>query len=147
MKNELTQALKALSIKMGDSVLYVLPMFVSFFAPALWVALLIFLMTLVDTRTGMQSARQNGRSIRTSRFSDLFAKLIGYGTFLTAGLLLDKATGWGYFVWLSSLIPLYTEITSIDENQREMGKKGIIAQAEELYKFALNVKRKRDKLR
>jgi hypothetical protein len=50
-------------------------------------------------------------------------------------------------VWLCAVVPIYTEITSIDENQKSLGKKGIITQAEDVYKFALNIKKKRDQLR
>ena len=77
----------------------------------------------------------------------MFAKIIGYAVFLTVGLLINVITGWKYGVLISAIVPIYTEITSIDENQKSLGKKGIITQAEDVYKFALNIKKKRDNLR
>lgn len=130
-----------------ESVLHTLPIVAAFFAPAIYIAILIFIITLVDTWLGVRASKFLGKQITTNRFSDLFAKLIGYGIFLTVGLLINKITGWQYGVWLTGIVPLYTEIKSIDENQKTLGKKGIISQAEEIYKVVVKIKKKRDDLR
>ena len=131
--------------KMFEVASHILPVIGAFFAPALWVMLLVFLLVLVDTYTGVRAAKKEDRS--TNRFSDIFAKLIGYGVFLAIGLILNKITGWEYCVWVASIVPIMTEISSIDENQKKVGKKGIFKQLEEAYKFALKIKHKRNELR
>ena len=130
-----------------DGFLHMLPIIGAFFAPALYVILLVFLITIVDTYTGRKAARYLGKPITTNRFSDLFAKLIGYAVFICIGLLLNLITQWPYFVWLASIVPIHTELSSINENQVAMKKKGIFKQLEDAYKFALNIKKKRDELR
>jgi hypothetical protein len=52
-----------------------------------------------------------------------------------------------YIVWISAFVPIYLEIFSIDENQKRIGKKGIIKQFENAYNFAKNIKSNKDKLR
>ena len=133
--------------QLANSVLHTLPIVASFFAPAIYVAMLVFLFVIVDTYLGRKAAKHRGEKLTSNRFSDVFAKVIGYAVFLTVGLLINVITGWKYGVWISAIVPIYTEITSIDENQKSLGKKGIITQAEEVYKFALNIKKKRDNLR
>lgn len=130
-----------------DSVIHTLPIIGAFFAPAIWVALLVFIFVIVDTFLGRKAAKNRGEKLTSNRFSDIFAKLIGYGVFLVVGLIINIITGWKYGVWISAIVPIYTEITSIDENQKSLGKKGIITQAEDVYKFALKIKKKRDDLR
>lgn len=120
---------------------------VSFFAPSIYVALLVALFVFVDTYTGLKKARKLGTPRTTNRFSDMFAKLIGYAVFICVGLLLDKIFDMSIFVWISAIIPIRTEINSIDENQRAIGKKGINKEIEEAYQFALKIKKKRDELR
>ena len=132
---------------MTKSIFQTLPIIGAFFVPALYVGILVLLLMLIDTYFGIIKAMYLREKITTNRFSDYFAKLIGYSLFLTFGLLLDKITGWGYSVWVASIIPIFTEIKSIDENQKKMNQKGIIERAEEVYKFALNIKKKRDELR
>ena len=133
--------------QLANSVLHTLPIVASFFAPAIYVAMLVFIFVIVDTYLGRKAAKHRGEKLTSNRFSDVFAKVIGYAVFLTVGLLINIITGWKYGVWISAIVPIYTEITSIDENQKSLGKKGIITQAEEVYKFALNIKKKRDNLR
>lgn len=133
--------------QLRDSVIHTLPIIGAFFAPALYVIILVFLFVLVDTYLGRKAARFKGEKLTSNRFSDIFAKLIGYGVFICVGLLINKITGWEHGVWLSAIVPIYTEVTSIDENQRAIGKKGIFKQAEDVYKFALKIKHKRDELR
>lgn len=133
--------------QLKEAVLHTLPIIAAFFAPAIYIAILIFLITLVDTWLGVKASRFTGKPITTNRFSDLFAKLIGYSIFLIVGLLINQITGWKYGVWLTGIIPIYTEIKSIDENQKTLGKKGMISQAEEVYKLVVKIKKKRDELR
>jgi hypothetical protein len=141
------EKLSILQEKISDGIVHMVPIIGAFFAPALYVILLVFLIVLVDTYTGRKAAKFEGKKISTNRFSDMFAKLIGYGVFISAGLLLNHITSWPYCVWLSSIVPLHTELSSINENQIAMKKKGIFKQAEDAYKFALNIKKKRDELR
>ena len=133
--------------QLSNSVLHTLPIIGAFFAPAIWVAVLVFIFVIVDTYLGRKAAKFRGEKITSNRFSDVFAKVIGYAVFLVVGLLINTITGWAYGVWLCAVIPIYTEITSIDENQKALGKKGIITQAEDVYKFALKIKKKRDEIR
>lgn len=132
-------------IKMG--ILGAMPAIVTFFTPATYIILLVVLLMIVDTMLGMRASRREGQKISSNRFSDFFAKLIGYMVFILIGLLLQLSFHWEYTVWVSALIPIYTEAVSIDENQKRLGKKGWITQAEEIFKFALKIKSKRDKLR
>lgn len=130
-----------------DAVVHTLPIIGAFFAPALYVILLVVLITIVDTYLGIRAAKHKGLKFTSNRFSDLFAKLIGYGVFVCVGLLINTITGWKYGVWISAIIPIYTEIKSIDENQKTLGKTGILTQAEDVYKFAVKIKKKKDELR
>ena len=123
------------------------PILTAFFAPSFYIVMIVFLLMVVDTRLGILVARKKKVPFTTNRFSDLFAKMIGYGVFISLGLLVQNATKFEYWVWIFAIIPIYTEIKSIDENQKDLGKKGVIAQAEEVYRFALRIKQKRDKLR
>jgi hypothetical protein len=133
--------------QLTNSALHTLPIIGAFFAPAIYVAMLVFIFVIVDTYLGRKAAKYRGEKLTSNRFSDVFAKVIGYAVFLSVGLLINIITGWAYGVWMAAIVPIYTEITSIDENQKSLGKKGVISQAEEVYKFALNIKKKRDQLR
>jgi len=133
--------------QLTNSALHTLPIIGAFFAPAIYVAMLVFIFVIVDTYLGRKAAKYRGEKLTSNRFSDVFAKVIGYAVFLSVGLLINIITGWSYGVWMAAIVPIYTEITSIDENQKSLGKKGVITQAEEVYKFALNIKKKRDQLR
>ncbi len=132
---------------MYNASIYMMPIIGAFFAPATYVILLVVLFTLVDTKLGRQRAKFENVPLTSNRFSDLFAKLIGYGVFICIGLLINLITEWKHGVWLSAIVPIYTEVISIDENQKALGKKGIIKQIEDVYKFALTIKQKKDKLR
>lgn len=154
------------------AIVEMIPVIALFFAPAYWIMLLVLLLMGADTYNGIKASRYELRKLKeererakkieelskldsdikkkewsTNRFSDFFAKLIGYGFFITVGLVIQKEANVHYAVWLSALIPIYTEVRSIDENEKRRGKKGIVKQAEELYKFALRIKKKRDDLR
>jgi len=133
--------------QLTNSALHTLPIIGAFFAPAIYVAMLVFIFVIVDTYLGRKAAKYRGEKLTSNRFSDVFAKVIGYAVFLSVGLLINIITGWSYGVWMAAIVPIYTEITSIDENQKSLGKKGVITQAEDVYKFALNIKKKRDQLR
>ncbi len=130
-----------------SSFVQMIPVILAFFLPALWVFVLVLLFVIVDTFTGRKRARFEKEEITTNRFSDIFAKTIGYAVFLCFGLVVNKITSWEYGVWLSAIIPIYTEVLSIDENQRAVNKKGILKQMEEVYQFALKIKKKKDQLR
>ena len=142
-----SEQIQNLKDQMLNAVVYMTPIIGAFFAPALYVILLVVLITLVDTRLGVKRARFEKKPITSNRLSDLFAKLIGYGVFICVGLLLNKITNSEHVVWLSAVVPIYTEMKSINENQVAVGKKGIFKQIEECYQFALKIKRKKDKLR
>lgn len=132
---------------MKKSFFDLIPILGAFFAPSFYIVMIVFLLMIVDTKLGISVAKKKRIPFTTNRFSDFFAKIIGYGLFISFGLLAQNATGFEYAVWISAVIPIYTEIKSIDENQKELGKKGVIAQAEEVYKFALRIKKRRDNLR
>lgn len=124
-----------------------IPIIAAFFMPSIYIMLMILLLVTVDTVLGIKSARKKKQKITTNRFSDVFAKIIGYAVFLTIGLIVDKSFKLEYAVWISSLIPITTELMSINEKQINMGKKGWLKQAGEVYNFALKIKQKKDKLR
>lgn len=132
---------------MKDQIKILLIPLVTFYTPAMYIAILVGFLTIIDTIIGYKKAKFIGEKRTTNRFSDVFAKLIGYAVFLTIGLLVDKAFNFEYGVWVASIIPIGTELVSINESQVVMGKKGWVKQAEEMYKFALKIKNKRDKLR
>ena len=102
---------------------------------------------IVDTHTGIKASRRENKKITSNRFSDFFAKILGYSVFITIGLFLNMEFDIPYIVWISAFVPIYLEIFSIDENQRRLGKKGIIKQSQNAYNFAKNIKSKKDKLR
>lgn len=141
------EKLSILQEKISDGIVHMAPIIGAFFAPALYVIFLVVLFVLVDTYLGRKAAKFQNIPLTSNRFSDIFAKLIGYGVFICIGLLINQITGWKYGVWLAAVVPIYTEITSIDENQKAVGKKGIIKQMEDVYKFALKIKKKKDELR
>lgn len=118
-----------------------------FYAPAKFAILTVVMLALIDTRFGIKLAKFQKKEITSNRASDLFAKLIGYFVFITFGLFLNAEFNMPYIVWISAFVPIYLEIFSIDENQRKLGKTGVIKQFENAYKFAKNIKNKRDNLR
>lgn len=118
-----------------------------FYAPAKFAILTVVILALIDTRFGIKLAKFQKKKITSNRASDLFAKLIGYFVFITFGLFLNAEFNMPYIVWISAFVPIYLEIFSIDENQRKLGKTGVIKQFENAYKFAKNIKNKRDNLR
>lgn len=118
-----------------------------FYAPAKFAILTVVILALIDTRFGIKLAKFEKKKITSNRASDLFAKLIGYFVFITFGLFLNAEFDMPYIVWISAFVPIYLEIFSIDENQRKLGKTGVIKQFENAYKFAKNIKNKRDNLR
>jgi NhaP-type Na+/H+ or K+/H+ antiporter len=87
--------------QLTNSVLHTLPIVAAFFAPAIYVAMLVFIFVIVDTYLGRKAAMHRGEKITSNRFSDVFAKIIGYAVFLTVGLLINVITGWKYGVWIS----------------------------------------------
>lgn len=124
-----------------------IPSLIFFYAPAKFAILTVVLLTLIDTRFGIKLARFQKIKLTSNRASDFFAKLIGYFVFITFGLFLNYEFQATYFVWISAIIPIYSEIFSIDEKQRKMGQIGILKQFENAYKFAKKIKNKRDSLR
>jgi hypothetical protein len=71
--------------QLTNSVLHTLPIVAAFFAPAIYVAMLVFIFVIVDTYLGRKAAMHRGEKITSNRFSDVFAKIIGYAVFLTVG--------------------------------------------------------------
>ena len=124
-----------------------LPTFVMFYAPAKFAIVTVLLLTVIDTRWGIKLARFEKKEITSNRASDFFAKLIGYFVFITFGLFLNAEFDMPYIVWISAIVPIYSEIFSIDEKQRKLGKIGILKQFENVYKFAKKIKGQRDSLR
>ena len=127
--------------------LWITPIFITFYAPAKFAIFTILILMIVDTHTGVKASRKENKKITSNRFSDFFAKMLGYSVFITVGLFLNAEFNIPYIVWISAFVPIYLEIFSIDENQRRLGKKGIIKQFENAYNFAKNIKSKKDKLR
>jgi len=105
------------------------------------------MVTLLDTMWGLKLAKLDKKEITSNRFSDFFAKLVGYAVFITIGVVINYEFKTPYIVWVFSVVPIYTEIFSIDEKQRKLGKKGIIKEICNAYNFAVSIKNKRDKLR
>ncbi len=130
-----------------DSTLWLGPVFLTFYAPAKIAIFTIVILMIVDTHTGIKASKKEGKAITSNRFSDFFAKLLGYSVFVTIGLFLNMEFEIPYIVWLSAFMPIYIEIFSIDENQRRLGRKGVIKQFENAYNFVKSVKNKKDKLR
>ena len=143
MKRELNNFINIVKSGFFD----LLPILTAFFAPSFYIVVIVLVLIFVDTKLGISASKKKNVKFSTNRFSDFFAKIIGYFIFISIGLLVQNETGFKYAVWISAIIPIYTEIKSIDENQRTLGKKGIITQAEEIYKFALRIKKKRDQFR
>jgi len=129
------------------SIQLMIPSLIVFYAPAKFAILTVVLLALIDTRWGLKLAKHKKIEITSNRASDFFAKLVGYFVFITFGLFLNAEFDMPYIVWISAIIPIYSEIFSIDEKQRKLGKIGILKQAENVYKFAKNIKNKRDSLR
>lgn len=140
MKTVITNTIK-------EFLLWIAPILVTFYAPAKFAIFTILILMTVDTYTGIKASKKEGKKITSNRFSDFFAKFIGYFIFVTFGLFLDHELEIPYIVWISSFIPIYSEIFSIDENQKRMGGNGVIKQFENAYKFAKDIKSKKDKLR
>ena len=82
-----------------------------------------------------------------NRFNNLFAKVVSYFIFVAFGLIVAIEFKIQYGVWLLCAYPIYSEIKSIDENQKAYGKKGILANLNRFYNFVLALKKKQDKLR
>lgn len=127
--------------------LWIVPIFITFYTPAKFAIFTILILMIVDTHTGIKASRKENKKITSNRFSDFFAKILGYSVFITIGLFLNTEFDIPYIVWVSAFVPIYLEIFSIDENQRRLGKKGIIKQSQNAYNFAKNIKSKKDKLR
>lgn len=140
MKTVITNTIK-------EFFLWIAPILVTFYAPAKFAIFTIIILMTVDTYTGIKASKKEGKKITSNRFSDFFAKLVGYSIFITIGLFLNIEFDIQYIVWISAFMPIYLEIYSIDENQKRLGKKGIIKQFENTYNFAKNIKNKKDKLR
>ncbi len=119
----------------------------TFITPAIYAIVILLLLMIIDTFLGIKKAKKKGIEITSNRLSDFFAKLIGYSIFIFIGLIIDKAFQIPYIVWILAIIPIYIEIKSINENQIELGKKGLFKDVEDVYKMVLKVKRKRDELR
>jgi hypothetical protein len=127
--------------------LWITPIFITFYTPAKFAIFTILILMIVDTHTGIKASRKENKKLTSNRFSDFFAKILGYSVFITIGLFLNIEFEIPYIVWVSAFVPIYLEIFSIDENQRRLGKKGIIKQSQNAYNFAKNIKSKKDKLR
>jgi hypothetical protein len=99
-----------------------IPSLIVFYAPAKFAILTVVLLALIDTRFGLKLAKFKKIEITSNRASDFFAKLVGYFVFITFGLFLNAEFNMPYIVWISAIIPIYSEIFSIDEKQRQLGK-------------------------
>jgi hypothetical protein len=84
------------------SIYLMIPSLIVFYAPAKFAILTVVLLALIDTRFGLKLAK--------------FKKIEIIGLFLNAEFNMP------YIVWISAIIPIYSEIFSIDENQRNLAK-------------------------
>lgn len=96
---------------------------------------------------GVKCAKKAGKEITSNRFSDVYAKIIGYFIVMLIAVILAEKFDNEKIVWLAGIFPAGTEFFSIDEKQRKMGKIGLIATIKKIFNFALEIKKGRDKLR
>lgn len=125
---------------------WIIPILITFFTPAKYILFILAILVFYDTVIGIKAAKFNKEKLSSNRFNDMFAKVLSYLVFVCIGIALYFGLGWNYAIWLAACVPILVELKSIDEKQKKMNKKGIIKQIEETYKFALNIKKKRDKL-
>lgn len=130
-----------------NSFLYLIGAIVTFYAPAFLAIMLIIAFTTVDTILGIKVAKNDQVLITSNRFSDIFAKLLGYGLFVTVGVAAHNEFKIPFIIWILSAVPICTEAFSINEKQLKLGKKGWIKEFEDAYNFAKKIKNKRDKMR
>ena len=120
---------------------------VMFYAPSKWALLALFILLIVDTYWGIRAVKYHKKRITSNRFNNLFAKVTGYFVFVALGLIINLEFSITYAVWIACALPIYSELKSIDENQKSCGKIGIFKRVEDVYNFAKDIKNKQDKLR
>jgi hypothetical protein len=124
----------------------VLPFIWMYYAPAHIVILFLLLIICWDTFLGIKASKKLGRKITSSRFNHLFAKIFSYTLFIGIGILIGNEFEIKSAYFFASLPAFYSELKSIDENQKTLGKKGIFSHFSETWKMILTVKKERDKL-
>ena len=120
---------------------------VMFYAPSRLALLALFLLLIVDTYWGIKAVRYHNKQITSNRFNNLFAKVTGYFVFVAFGLIIREEFNVMYAVWIACALPIYSELKSINENQKACDKAGIFKRVEDVYNFAKDIKNKQDKLR
>ena len=133
--------------QLSEITLITLGAIIVFYAPAKYALIVLLLLILVDTYWGIRASKKMGREITSNRFNNLFAKVASYFIFVAFGLIVAIEFKIQYGVWLLCAYPIYSEIKSIDENQKACGNKGILANLNKFYRFVLALKKKQDKLR
>lgn len=140
-------------MKLGDEILnflkstmQILPVIWAFYAPAKVIILFLLIIIFWDTVLGIKASKKNNRPLKSSRYNDLFAKIVSYTLFIGIGIMVGEMFNIENAFFFASLPAFYSELKSIDENQRELNKKGIFTYFEETWKMILTIKRERDKL-
>lgn len=136
MKEQLTQ----IAITTAGAILV-------FYSPAKYALLVLLILVLTDTYWGIRASKKTGTELTSNRFNNLFAKVVSYFIFVAFGIVVAIEFQVQYGVWILCAYPIYSEIKSIDENQKKCKKKGILANLNDLYNVALKLKNKQDKLR
>lgn len=132
--------------EIGQSVILSIPVVFGYFAPAKMIILILLIVISFDTYYGIKIGRKSDKGLTSSRFNDLFAKILSYGFFILIGLYLKEEFGWEHAPLYASLPAFLSEFKSIDENQRKLGGKGWFKLIEDLWHFILIAKQERDKL-
>jgi len=124
----------------------IFPVIWLYYAPAKIVMLFLLIIILWDTILGIKASKKLKIKITSSRFNDLFAKIFSYSLFIGVGLMIGDMFEISNAFFFASLPAFYSELKSIDENQKKLGRKGIFTYFEETWKMILNIKKERDKL-
>lgn len=124
----------------------ILPFIWMYYAPAHVVMLFLLLIICWDTVLGIKASKKMGKKIISSRFNDLFAKIFSYTLFIGIGILIGNEFEIKSAYFFASLPAFYSELKSIDENQKTLGKKGIFSHFSDTWKMILTIKKERDKL-
>ncbi len=124
----------------------ILPFIWMYYAPAHIVMLFLLFIIGWDTFLGIKASKKTGRKICSSRFNDLFAKIFSYTLFIGIGILIGNEFEIKSAYFFASLPAFYSELKSIDENQKTLGREGIFSHFSNTWKMILNIKKERDKL-
>lgn len=124
----------------------IFPVIWLYYAPAKIVMLFLLIIIFWDTYLGIKASKKLKIELTSSRFNDFFAKIFSYSLFIGIGIMIGEMFEIDSAYFFASLPAFYSELKSIDENQRKLKRKGIFTHFEETWKAILKVKKERDKL-